>query len=180
MFRWRLYQGWHVKTPTSDHRCVVSVPGLPVWACGGHSGTGTGFSPSTSLIPLSVSFHRCSILFLNTAVIRRTGGRSPGTFKQRSTHLNIRQHWIEKYTDVVLFRWTSGFEALKIHTEPFCSGYVSMCPSVGTVCITHYSTAGCQIRQLPTLCKRYGKAVCGDLWDLPYWNTSSLDVNLIG
>lgn len=75
----------------------------PRGVCGGHGGTGAGFSSSTSLILLSVSFHCCSILFLNTAVIRRTRGRSPGTVKQSSAYLNIGEHWVEKYIDV-LFR----------------------------------------------------------------------------
>jgi len=30
--------------------------------CGGQSVNRTGFSPSTSVLPLSVTFHRCSIL----------------------------------------------------------------------------------------------------------------------
>jgi hypothetical protein len=139
----------------------------PLGVCGGHSGTGTGFSCSTSLIPLSVSFHCCSILFLKSTVTRRTRWRSPGTFKQGSALLNIGEHWIEKYFDVVLFRWTSGSGALKVHTKPFCSGCVFTCPTVGTVCITHYSTAGCQMKLPSTLCKTYGKAVYSDLWNLP-------------
>jgi len=56
------------------------------------------FSPSTSVFPLSVSFHQSSILtsILHVA-LSRTNERSLGTFQKSNSVWEIREHWIQAY-----------------------------------------------------------------------------------
>jgi hypothetical protein len=63
--RWRL-------GGESRVRSMASPPEI----CGGHSDTGTHFSPSTSVLSLSVSFHQCSIFFFFFLIILLSEGQA--------------------------------------------------------------------------------------------------------
>jgi len=60
--------------PWLTHYSLVSHTGVqaqspisPCEVCGVQSGTETGFSPNTSVFPLSLSFHWCSTLIPSSA-----------------------------------------------------------------------------------------------------------------
>jgi hypothetical protein len=74
-----------------DHKSVLMLQFLSEYVV---------FSPSTSVFPLSVPRHQCSILHLHVALTRRANEQSLGTFqkvilsrKSGSTGQNIRLTW---------------------------------------------------------------------------------------
>ena len=80
--------------------------------CGGHSGTGTHFSPSTSCFPLSVSFHQRSILIVIYMILSREGRTGEVWESSYSNGFpEIGECWTETYSrpDVYRVGWTERF-----------------------------------------------------------------------
>ena len=83
----RLITETHVRSHASP--CEIS---------GGQHGSGTGFSPSTSVLPLSVSFHQRSTLILSTYSSYQKEKRAKHGNHPKSSALSaFGQHCIEKH-----------------------------------------------------------------------------------
>jgi len=78
----------------------------PCEICGGQSGGGTGFSPSTSGSPVTI--HSSLVhTHLHVAFTRRTNGRSLGTYRNNALS-EIWNFWRERYFHVVFERSLRG------------------------------------------------------------------------
>lgn len=93
-----------VQTPTSDHRCVVLVPGLSTWSLWWTQWHRDWLffqyvphSPVSIIPPLLYTL--CEYY-----CYQKDKGKESRNLKQSNARLNIGEHWMEKYFHVVLFR----------------------------------------------------------------------------
>lgn len=76
----------------SNRRGVVRFPGLSMGICDGNCGTGTGSVRVLRFSPVTFSpTIRRTLLLLDATSIRRTSGRSIGTFKESGAVSDVRE-----------------------------------------------------------------------------------------
>lgn len=89
----------------SNRRGVVRLPGLSMGICVGKCATETGSVRVLrfSHVTFSPPFRR-TLLYLDATSIRRTNGRSIGTFKESGVVSDVREHFPGKYCHIIFGR----------------------------------------------------------------------------
>jgi hypothetical protein len=101
----------HLAPRLKNSRAILLLPLWAFMACSRENFTLT--FPPVSIVPPMLQIH----LYLNTILIRRTSGRSLGTFKESNVLSDIGKYWTEKcFRIAFVFRGlTTQHSAIPIH-----------------------------------------------------------------